>query len=180
MPERAGCSVDYGVGIIIVHAMLTPKPVAFDHILLSDFEQRLPQDGRERVVFSGDLHNGYDVQKINDTWFCNPGALTRTSRDDAQRQPQLLVLEWSNGVQNLWYEPVPCRPAEEAFDMEGYGVEQESPVERDSEFAAALQQLGERAAAGMELSMASLDVSAEVRDAIEAALGVARERLGYK
>lgn len=168
--------------VILVHEMLVPRPVPWDHVLLDDFEALIPKDGVERVVLSGDYHAGYPPTKINDTLFLNPGALARVTRDEADRQPQYVMFSVADGriVPHAGYYPVPCRPGVEAFDMEGYGQEQAAPKTR-AEFASMLQQVKEQVAAGAapQLLLDSMELSADVRSALTEALSKAHSDLGY-
>jgi exonuclease SbcD len=107
--------------VIVVHQMLSPEPVPWDHILTKDIRVGA------KVVLSGDLHIGFESHVYPDkseTIFANPGALARTFRDkhDNERQPQVALVDTDKPIATrVLYIPVPSnliRPAEECMRAE--------------------------------------------------------------
>ena len=49
------------------------------------------------LIVSGDLHDGYQPHKVDDTWFVNPGSLARRSTADAGRWPQVAIISIEKG-----------------------------------------------------------------------------------
>lgn len=121
LPVWAGGTKDDPVGghglVAVVHAYITPTPLPFDHILISDISLPTPP-----IVLSGDLHTGFPITKHNGTVFANPGAISRTFRsaDDHTRWPQFAVVDTSlsDPVQYVRLPESVVRPASEIYDAE--------------------------------------------------------------
>ena len=75
--------------VAIVHQMLNDGALPFEHIDINTL------DITPRICLSGDYHSGFPVKKVNNTYFGNPGALSRTfrSKDDLSREPQFAVID---------------------------------------------------------------------------------------
>jgi DNA repair protein SbcD/Mre11 len=80
------------VNILVCHELITCNRPAFDII---DTKTVAPL-GYDLVV-SGDLHDGYPTHKVENTWFCNPGSLARRTTADADRFPQVAIIEIEKG-----------------------------------------------------------------------------------
>jgi len=90
------------------------------------------------------------TQNKDGTWFSAPGALCRLNADEIHRQPQISIIRLSGAgeVQSIEYEDVPCRPAEEVFDLDAMEYAQESQRER-TQFQRALGEVvGEQGVVG--------------------------------
>jgi exonuclease SbcD len=121
LPVWAGGTKEDPVGghgvAAVVHAYLTPTPLPFDHILISDITLPTP-----RICLSGDLHTGFPITEHNGTLFANPGAISRTFRsaDDHTRWPQFAVVdtESKNMIEYVRLPESVVRPASEIYDAE--------------------------------------------------------------
>ena len=82
---------DETADVFIIHQMLTDGPVVFEHTDINELNLNAS------IVLSGDYHSGFPVKKVNNTYFSNPGALSRTfrSKDDLSREPQFAVVDTS-------------------------------------------------------------------------------------
>ena len=66
------------------------------------------------VILTGDYHQGYQPTRVRDSWFFNPGALSRKTIDDYHRIPQVASIEYDQtrmAVGDWEYLLVPCRSA---------------------------------------------------------------------
>lgn len=79
--------------VLIAHHLLTNKKAMFDIINTKEFVDNFDGKCPFQLVLSGDLHDGYDVHKIENTWFCNPGSLSRRSISDINRMPQIAIVD---------------------------------------------------------------------------------------
>ena len=107
--------------VAVVHNMLSPAVLPFDHIHIPSIE------GGPRVVLSGDLHTGFPVFEHDGTLWANPGALSRTfrSQDDLTRHPRFAVVD-TDDPRVVWYEDIPdefVRPVSEVYDKAGKAAE---------------------------------------------------------
>ena len=74
--------------VLLAHHLLYNKKAIFEVV-----DTKLFANGPYDVVLSGDLHCGYETHKINNRWFCNPGALSRRSIIDFERHPQVAIVD---------------------------------------------------------------------------------------
>ena len=163
--------------LLIMHDMLVPSSVPWTHTLLDDFA-RMFDDSKERVIVCGDNHTGYPPTKIGTTWFVNPGALTRTQRSDNPRTPQYARIQYTDDGVQIEYHEIPHLPADEVFDMTGYGGERIEATPEISEFVQQLKQTDADLTAidFDKLDTADPDIVAVVREANDKA----RKELGYE
>lgn len=119
--------------LIIIHAMIVPKPVPWDHIAFEEFAELVP-DGKQRLILCGDYHAGFEPTQVRNLLFVNPGALTRVKRDEAYRKPKYAAIEWDGETFSVEYHVIPHRPGDEVFDMSDYGAETMSAPDGLSEF----------------------------------------------
>lgn len=120
--------------VVATHAMVVPEPVPWEHIVADELA------GVANVVLSGDYHPGI-FQQASNTLICNPGALARVDRSEADRVPQVAIVDTEAGaaeIMQLRYEPA-------AFDLEA-ALEDKAQAERRSEFADRLSEVGLEAA----------------------------------
>ena len=80
------------VNVLVCHELLTPNPMPFDVVDTATLGK-----GPYDLVLSGDLHDGFDTHRVGDTYFVNPGSLTRRTTADADRWPQVAVIEVEKG-----------------------------------------------------------------------------------
>jgi len=80
------------VNIMVCHELITCNEAPFEMIRTDT----LRNTGFELIV-SGDLHDGYQPHKVDDTWFVNPGSLARRSTADAGRWPQVAIISIEKG-----------------------------------------------------------------------------------
>jgi hypothetical protein len=125
--------------IVVMHDMLTPSPLIWEHTLIDDFARALPNPDVPRVVHCGDLHTGYDPIQIGMTTFINPGALTRVKRSDANHIPKYAEIIFDDGQFHVTYHEIPHRPGEEMFDMTGYDSEKIEASKNVSRFVEEVQ-----------------------------------------
>jgi hypothetical protein len=100
------------VNVLVCHELLTPDKNPYD-VVDTNSLRNCPFD----VVVSGDLHCGFDTHRVDDTWFCNPGSLTRRTTADADRWPQVAILDVEKGKEPLVeLRRLACgRPGHEVF-----------------------------------------------------------------
>jgi exonuclease SbcD len=114
---------------VVIHGMLTPSPLPWPHILLSD----LPPG--PKLALSGDLHSGFDP---NGTLYANPGALSRTFRhqSDFTRPIQFAVVDLDLDHRDMIrYVKLPdalVHPASEVYDEASVCVEEKRQELRQS------------------------------------------------
>ena len=114
-----GSLADLGAQVVVVHAMIVPEPVLWEHVLISDLQTDA------RVVLTGDYHPGFQpVQFTNakgeEAWVVNPGAMARQAINDRDRVPQVSIVDITEDSIAIEYLPISCRPAEEAFRVEEF------------------------------------------------------------
>lgn len=115
------------LNIAVVHA-----PVGAETTPFCKGHKELFIDGFNIALF-GDIHPGWPVyDSITNCKICNPGAMTRLSKIDIKRKPQIAVVS-SDG--SVIYEEIPHTPAEECFDF--LEIEEET-MEIGRGFAAAI------------------------------------------
>lgn len=98
--------------ILVCHELLTCNAAPFDVISTSTLTN-CPYD----LVVSGDLHDGYEPHHVEGTWFCNPGSLARRTTADADRWPQMAIIEVEKGEEPvIEYRRLACgKPGYEVF-----------------------------------------------------------------
>lgn len=84
-------------------------------------------DPRVDFAFFGDIHAGFPAQEAPNghTIVGNPGAVYRRTIAERANRPGVFVL-WPDG--RLDWEPVPCKPPEEAFHLEEYREEKRAEM----------------------------------------------------
>jgi predicted phosphodiesterase len=80
------------VNIMVCHELITCNEAPFEMIKTDT----LRNTGFDLIV-SGDLHDGYQPHKVDDTWFVNPGSLARRATSDAWRSPQVAIISIEKG-----------------------------------------------------------------------------------
>ena len=101
-----------------------------------------------KVALCSHIHTGFPICEYNGTVFVAPGALARLNADEIHRQPQIAHIEVEAGkVLSVEYIPVPCKPAEEVFDMGGLEQDAEAQQER-VEFRETIAQIEAARASG--------------------------------
>lgn len=70
--------------VCVCHALINPKGG------MGTVNPRSFGKNGADIVLSGDLHGGFDSERIDGTLYCNPGSLARTSRED--RKPAAYVI----------------------------------------------------------------------------------------
>jgi hypothetical protein len=130
----------HDIGLVIYHALIVPQnPGQF----MVD-PAGLPCFGP--LAACGDYHAGFPVTGVRGTMYANPGALTRTTPSDGDREPALLLGRIDDEVARFTDRiPVPHRPASEVFDIEHWLhdlAHKESLAARTSLFAEAVKTLG--------------------------------------
>jgi DNA repair exonuclease SbcCD nuclease subunit len=78
--------------VLVCHELLTPNPMPYDVVDTATLAG-CPYD----MVLSGDLHDGYDTHRVGDTYCVNPGSLARRTTADAERWPQVAIIEVEKG-----------------------------------------------------------------------------------
>lgn len=155
--------------IIIIHDMLVPQPVPFEHIIFEDFIASIPS--KPSLVISGDYHPGFLPCLVNKTLFVNPGALTRINRDEENRAPKLAIIEWEKDHWEAIYEEIPHRKnvfqavPETLIDVEMF----------TSMFVNTLLSDDEEQEDRLKLDL----LDPKTREFVEELLEKAREKLGY-
>lgn len=119
--------------IIAVHAMVVPAPVPWEHVTLTTLAGVAP------VVVSGDYHPGYPPITVGETLFSNPGALARVDRSEAERVPQVSIVDLE--AHSAEYIELDHLGPGEAFDLEAAEAQVEQEARR-SQFAQRLSGLG--------------------------------------
>jgi len=79
--------------ILIAHHLITNKKAMFDVVNTTDFVNGCHAGCPYQLVLSGDLHDGYEPHKVEDTWFCNPGSMARRATSDGHRMPQFAIID---------------------------------------------------------------------------------------
>lgn len=98
--------------ILIAHHLLTSKKAMFDVVNTVEFSEGCPY----QLVLSGDLHDGYEPHEANGVWFCNPGSLARRATNDANRMPQVAIIETDKGKPSIEIVRLECgKPGDEVF-----------------------------------------------------------------
>lgn len=132
---RRGKLKEWGCEVIAVHTMIVPSPVPWPHILIEEIETEA------KIVLSGDYHPGFSPTLHEGTWFINPGAVARVAITDAERIPQVALVDTEKLPDNpAVYLDLPHKPAEEVFDLEEY-EELQSREEARGEYAEMLQRM---------------------------------------
>jgi len=100
------------LNVLICHELITNRRAMFD-VIDTNTLNPCPFD----IVLSGDLHDGYDVHEVGNTFFCNPGALARRAINDLNRTPQFAVIEAEKGqMPVIQLKQLSCaKPGNEVF-----------------------------------------------------------------
>lgn len=89
--------------VLCTHHMIVPKPVPWDHYILTD----LPAHGA-KVVLCGDYHEGWPEPIFHDgAWWSNPGSLTRIDHDKTAVRCALIDVDDSGA--SVEYVSLPAR-----------------------------------------------------------------------
>jgi exonuclease SbcD len=109
--------VDDRLNIAIAHAGVgaetTPFCKGHKELFISSFD----------VALFGDIHPGWPVyESLTGCKICNPGALSRLSKGDIYRKPQIAVI-YEDGT--IVQEEVPCTAPKDCFDLETLEVEKQ-------------------------------------------------------
>lgn len=113
--------------VIIPHAMLTPKPLPFNHILLSDVGTN------SEYVFCSDNHRSFQ-EKVGPTTFINVGATTRQSVTEYNNRPSVLYFDDANDSFEIIQ--LKFRPSGEVIDL---GTDNEPDRKISEDFLATLR-----------------------------------------
>ncbi|MHB8171254.1 MAG: metallophosphoesterase family protein [Thermincolia bacterium] len=137
-PERT-YSESYQVHV--VHGMLVDKPLPYEvaHTLVDDVVTTAD------VILSGHEHLGYGLKQRGDTWFCNPGALSRMSAkvEEMHRPVQVAVFTFSEDGIEAELVPLMCAaPGSEVLSRD-HLVEAAESEERMNRFLNLLAREGE-------------------------------------
>lgn len=105
------------IKVAIVHAPVgaetTPYCKGHKELFISDFD----------IALFGDIHTGWPVyDSLTGCKICNPGSLTRLTKKDMERKPQIGIVYEDGTVE---YIEVPHTPAEDCFDMSGIDAEKQ-------------------------------------------------------
>lgn len=134
-----GSLSDKAAEVLVAHAMIVPDPVLWDHALISDLKVGA------HLVLTGDYHPGFPHERFTNTngedaWVVNPGAIARLSIDDKDRPPLVAIIDMTDDDFHFKYVYLPCRPPDEAFNIEAYN-EQTADAEEAGKFAELLSEL---------------------------------------
>lgn len=97
--------------ICVCHALLTDKKEAFGTISIKHIN-----NPNVNLVLSGDLHDGYNLQEVNNTQCYNPGAFARTEK--GMRLPKTGIFTWNNNKFELEEFYPDCPKCEDIFYWE--------------------------------------------------------------
>lgn len=104
------------VNILVCHELITCEAAMFEVIDTSTLIG-CPFD----LVVSGDLHCGFETHRVGDTYFVNPGSLARRSTADAERWPQVAIIDIEKGVKpNIEIRRLEC--GKSGFDVFGESI----------------------------------------------------------
>ena len=70
--------------IVVTHQFITPKPLPYGHVLVSDFKAEIG------LVLCGHLHTPFDCENKSGTRFINSGCICRLNRNEAAIEPTAL------------------------------------------------------------------------------------------
>ncbi len=133
---------DGEIRIHIVHGFLTDHswPEGVPHTLINSVT-----DTDADILLTGHEHMGYGVMTMNDTVFCNPGALGRVSASvgDVNRDVRIAVITVEDGKAMVDLVPLPAdiaKPADEVIDRKAL-EEEKAAQERIETFAAQIEQI---------------------------------------
>lgn len=111
--------------ICLIHAMITPQPVIWEHIL----SQEIPKQWS--ICFCGDYHPGLKDRAQS---IFNPGALARLTINDLSRSVQVIIYDFaSNAIQ---FHSLNAAPSDEICNIEY--ISQQPPFEQLERLMAAL------------------------------------------
>lgn len=113
--------------ILLAHQTVNDKPLMFNCLVTKDFKSEFD------LILSGDWHGGYDVHKIDNTTWANPGALARRSIDDAKRPVQIALIEIENKQVKVEYLPLK-NVKEDVFKENYLDLIKEKPIYQQSKF----------------------------------------------
>lgn len=101
--------------VLVVHGMIVPEPVPWEHILIKDIVTDVP------LVLSGDYHLGFKPIEHKGTWFANPGALARIAISGRNRIPQVAIVDTTLLPNNpIQYITLKVKAGDDVFDVESY------------------------------------------------------------
>ena len=126
MADVMGIQVDPAkYNILVCHELLTPNSAPFEVVQTSTLTG-CPFD----LIVSGDLHDGYDSHHVEGTWFCNPGSLARRTIADADRWPQVALVDVEKGNEPaIEYRRLACGKA--GYDVFGESIAEAARAKKD-------------------------------------------------
>lgn len=95
--------------IEVVHGMVMDKPFFDEYTLIKDIKTEAD------LMLCGHFHPGWELQKVNDTLFINPGSLGRVENIERLNSPSIVILDIGEEIN---YEIVPLKcavPSENIF-----------------------------------------------------------------
>ena len=106
-----------GLKVALVHAPVgaetTPYCKGHKELFIADFD----------VALFGDIHDGWPIfDSLTGCRICNPGSLTRLTKKDMNRIPQIAIVYEDATIE---YVEVPHTPMRECFDMSGIEAEKQ-------------------------------------------------------
>lgn len=112
-------SITQGWKIAIIHALITPKPFlpTVNHIVAGEIECNYD------LILCAHYHQPF-VKIIDDVTYINPGAIGRTSIDEADIKPSVVLLNTEKRSYKL-IELKSAKPKEEVFDLTKIAVKKE-------------------------------------------------------
>jgi hypothetical protein len=153
--------------ILVVHAL-----IGYDYPPEMCFRTVKPT-----LVVSGDLHAGIPMQRVEDSWYCNPGALARVSIADYDRIPQVAIIDMEPGsghVDRIEYVPVPCKPAASVFDLAAH-VSAKEDTQQHSEMVRMLAEGSADPMTPVDDALEGMGLAPEVKEYVEGKLQQAEE-----
>lgn len=105
------------VSIAVAHAPIGAETTPFcrghKELFINQFD----------IALFGDIHDGWPVyNSITGCKICNPGSLTRLSKKDMYRKPQIAII-YEDG--SVMYEEIPHVDTEDCFDTSGIEAEKQ-------------------------------------------------------
>lgn len=124
-------------GILVVHDMIVPRQVPWNHILSSS----ILAPPNCKVILAGDYHARFSAKTANGVPVVNPGALARKTVDDADRAPAVWKFTLDDdGLHDTEKTTVPHAPKEEVFRLDEIEQAQQESVDT-SRFEESVQAL---------------------------------------
>jgi len=102
----------YGTKIIVSHDMITPTTQKYESILIKDVAETTNAD----IILCSHYHGSF-LEKVNKTWFINPGALVRRKITDADHKPQVTIIEIDKKIK-IDFIPLVTKKNNEIFNIE--------------------------------------------------------------